>query len=124
MEVTTNQSEKKMNRSAGPNQECIDNCRNCHQVCLDMAMNHCLKTGGKHTEPEHFKLMITCAEICLACANVQTIESKFSMDLCGVCADVCDACAQSCEELDQMEECVQACRKCAESCRSMSSVAQ
>ena len=26
-------------------------------------MNHCLKTGGKHVEPDHFRLMLNCAEM-------------------------------------------------------------
>ena len=33
-------------------QACIEACIHCHQVCLQTAMNHCLKTGGKHVEAE------------------------------------------------------------------------
>ncbi|WP_280720928.1 four-helix bundle copper-binding protein [Janthinobacterium sp. CG_23.4] len=100
-------------------QSCIDACAQCHQICLKMAMTHCLKMGGKHVEPDHFRLMVNCAEICQTSANFQLSGSAFSARLCAVCADICQACADSCRELDGMEECVQACDACASSCRSM-----
>lgn len=100
-------------------QACIDACSHCHQICLQTAMNHCLESGGKHLEPEHFRLMINCAEICQTSLNFMLSGSGLSDHVCGVCARICDACAESCEKLDGMEECARACRKCAESCRSM-----
>ena len=102
-------------------QACIDACSHCHQICLQTAMNHCLESGGKHLEPEHFRLMINCAEICQTSLNFMLSGSRLSNHVCGVCARICDACAESCEKLDGMEECARACRKCAESCRSMAS---
>jgi len=102
-------------------QACIEACSHCHQVCLQTAMNHCLKTGGKHVEAEHFRLMISCAEICQTSANFQLSSSSFHRRVCEVCAEVCEACALSCEKLDGMDECVKACRDCAESCRKMAS---
>ena len=100
-------------------QACIEACSHCHQVCLQTAMNHCLKTGGKHVEAEHFRLMISCAEICQTSANFLLINSTFHRRVCEVCAEVCEACALSCEKLGGMDECVKACRDCAESCRKM-----
>ena len=100
-------------------QQCIDECLNCHRVCLQMAMNHCLELGGKHTEPNNFRTMIACAEICQTSANFMLIGTELHNLTCGVCAQVCEECARSCEGLDGMEECVQACRRCAESCRTM-----
>lgn len=102
-------------------QACIDACSHCHQICLQTAMNHCLESGGKHVEAEHFRLMINCAEICQTSLNFMLSGSRLSNHVCGVCAKVCDACAESCEKLDGMEACARACRKCAESCRSMAS---
>ena len=107
------------NMAASDMQSCIDACAQCHQVCTKMAMIHCLKMGGKHVEPDHFRLMVNCAEICQTSANLQLSGSAFSARLCAVCADICQACADSCRELDGMEECVQACDACASSCRSM-----
>ena len=100
-------------------QRCIDECLNCHRVCLQTAMNHCLEQGGKHTEPNHFQLMIACAEICRTSASFMLIGTDLHKVTCGACAQVCDACAESCEGMDGMEECARTCRSCAESCRRM-----
>jgi len=101
-------------------QQCIDECLNCHRVCLHEAMNHCLEVGGKHLEPTHFRLMINCAEMCQTSANFMLSGSPYHKLTCGVCAQVCEACAQSCEQIGNMDECVQVCRSCAESCQEMS----
>lgn len=108
--------------NSGSMQSCIDHCTSCHQVCLQMAMTHCLESGGRHVEPAHFRQMINCAEVCQASANLQLSGSVFSAQMCEVCADVCLACADSCRPLDGMEDCVRACEACAASCRSMASV--
>jgi hypothetical protein len=99
--------------------ECIRECQTCHSVCLQMAMNHCLEMGGRHTEPAHFRLMINCAQICQTSADFMLSGSEMHAEVCGVCAEVCQACADSCRQLDGMEMCVQACERCAESCRMM-----
>lgn len=100
-------------------QPCIDACTHCHQTCLQMAMTHCLQLGGQHVEPEHFALMLQCAELCQTCANFQLSGSAHAMALCAVCAEMCEACADSCEAIGDMDACVSACRACAESCASM-----
>ncbi len=104
-------------------QQCIQNCLDCHKTCLQMAMNHCLETGGQHTEPPHFRLMMCCAEICRTSAHFMLSGSELHTLTCGVCAEVCGRCADDCERIGDMGECVQACRKCAESCRAMSGAA-
>jgi len=101
------------------NSTCIDNCTNCHEVCLKTAMNHCLLVGGKHIEPEHFKLMLDCAKICATSADFQLSRSAFSAHVCSLCAEICEACADSCEKVGDMDECVAVCRKCAKSCAEM-----
>jgi len=103
-------------------QACIEACSRCHQVCLQIAMNHCLKTGGKHIEAEHFRLMISCAEICQTSANFQLGSSHFQHRLCEICAEVCEACATDCEKIGGMDECVEACRDCADSCLKMANI--
>ena len=100
-------------------QQCIENCSKCHATCLQMAMNHCLEVGGKHTEPDHFKLMMACAEICQASANFMLIGTPHHKHVCAECAEICEECAKSCEAVGDMDDCVAACRKCAESCRAM-----
>ncbi len=101
-------------------QQCVDECTSCAQVCLDTAMSTCLETGGKHTEPKHFRLMIACAEVCRSCAAVMLTGVEQHRSVCAACAEICEACAKSCEQIGGMQECVDACRRCAKSCRAMS----
>lgn len=100
-------------------QACIDACRHCQQTCLQMAMSRCLETGGQHVEPEHFRLMINCAEICQTAANFMLSHSPLHAVICNACAQICTACADSCEHLGDMDDCVQACRQCAKQCEQM-----
>jgi hypothetical protein len=100
-------------------QSCIKACEDCHRICLSMAMRYCLEMGGEHVAPEHFRLMLSCAEICQTSANSMLSASSMHRSICRACADVCDACAESCEQLDGMEECATICRSCAKSCRAM-----
>ncbi len=114
--------EKFMNHPAHTDhniQACIEACSHCHQVCLQIAMNNCLNMGGKHVESDHFRLMMSCAEICQTSANFQLIHSHFHLRLCELCAEICEACAKDCEKIDDMDGCVAACKACAESCRQM-----
>lgn len=101
-------------------QNCIRECLQCYEVCRREAMNHCLETGGKHTEPTHFRLMISCAEICRTSADFMLVNSPVHARICAACAEVCAACAANCEQVGDMDECVHACRRCEESCRRMS----
>lgn len=98
---------------------CIDNCLSCYCTCLSAAMNHCLKAGGKHVEPAHFKLMMACVEICRTSAHFMLIGTPHHKHICGECAEICEECAKDCERVGDMEECVEACRRCAETCREM-----
>jgi hypothetical protein len=104
--------------------DCIDACKQCHDVCLEMAMTHCLSLGGKHVEGGHLRLMINCAEICQTSANFMLSNSSMHAAVCAVCAEVCDACARNCEQIGDMDACVQACRRCATSCEQMGRMQQ
>jgi hypothetical protein len=99
-------------------ESCIQYCLDCHRQCQQDAMTHCLQMGGKHTEPEHFRLMMDCAEICRSAAVLMMNRSPFHNALCGLCSEICDECAQSCRTVD-MEECARICERCADSCRRM-----
>lgn len=98
---------------------CIEDCSQCHQVCLQTAMNYCLTTGGKHVEPEHYRLVMNCAAICQLASDFQLSGSAYCKELCELCATICEACAKSCEALGEMKECVAACIKCAKSCKDL-----
>jgi hypothetical protein len=100
--------------------ECIDNCTNCHNICLETIV-HCLQMGGKHAETAHVRLLMDCAEICATSANFMLRGSDLHSRTCAVCAEVCKRCADDCEQLadgdEQMLRCAEMCRRCAESCR-------
>lgn len=101
--------------------DCIQECQSCHAVCLE-TISHCLRMGGKHSEPDHIRLMQDCAEICQTSANFMLRGSHLHAMTCGVCAEVCEQCAQDCERVgddEMMRRCAEACRRCAESCRRM-----
>ena len=109
-------------------EQCIQNCTNCHRVCLE-TLNHCLSMGGAHVAPGHIKLMQDCVQICQASADFMIRGSQFHARTCGVCAEICEACADDCERLakqdndSHMQECADMCRKCAATCREMSKMA-
>ena len=100
-------------------QPCIEACTRCHHICLQTAMAHCLQLGGQHVAPNHFTLMLNCAEVCQTAANLQLGASPFVARVCALCAEVCEACASSCEAIGDMDECAAACRQCADSCTTM-----
>jgi hypothetical protein len=88
-------------------------------MCFETAMTQCLKMGGEHVEPEHFRLMLNCAALCRVAAEFVMTQSEFHERLCDLCASVCEACATSCREIGGMDLCARACEACAESCASM-----
>lgn len=100
-------------------EDCIRECLDCHRACLEHASTTCLEQGGEHVAPEHFRLMMSCAEICRTAADLMMVRSAHHAIVCAACAEICEACAKSCDKLG-MKECAEACRRCAASCREMS----
>lgn len=47
--------------------ECIDNCIQCHSICLE-TINYCLTKDGEHAAPKHIALLASCADICATSA--------------------------------------------------------
>ena len=106
-------------------QQCIQECLNCHSVCLAM-VSHCLQMGGEHASAAHIGLLLDCAEICQTSANFMLRGSALHTRTCGVCAEVCMRCAEECERMGddaQMRACAEQCRRCADSCRRMAAMA-
>jgi hypothetical protein len=75
--------------------------------------------GGRHVEPQHFRLMLSCAEVCRTTAALMLTHSPQHHLQCGVCAQYCALCAESCREVGDMDDCVAACEACADSCERM-----
>lgn len=97
-----------MHKMSQEMRSCIEACQRCYEACLGTAMTHCLEMGGKHVEPQHFRLMMACAEICQTSAHFMLLNSPEHKQVCGLCADICEQCAKDCERLGDMEECVTA----------------
>jgi hypothetical protein len=103
-------------------EQCIDNCQQCHEICLRTALTYCLPRGGQHAEASHIRLMLDCAGICETSANFMIRGSDLHHLTCGACAEVCDRCAEDCERMgddETMRRCAEACRRCAQSCHQM-----
>jgi hypothetical protein len=103
-------------------QQCIQNCLDCHSICLN-TVTYCLQKGGQHAEANHIRLLMDCAQSCQTSADFMLRSSNFHTQFCGACAQVCEQCAQDCDRMGddaQMKACADMCRRCAESCRQMS----
>jgi len=114
-------TEKARQRTDEDLQQCIQECLNCHSICL-ATVPYCLQKGGDHAEAAHIRLLLDCAEICQTSANFMLRGSDLHARTCGVCAEICERCAEACEQLGEdppMQNCAAACRRCAESCRRM-----
>ncbi len=103
--------------------ECIDTCSACAVACSHCAVS-CLNEEDVGHLTKCIQLDMECAAICRAAAELMSLGSNHSAQLCGICAELCDACASECEKHAQMgmehcRECAEACRKCAQACREM-----
>lgn len=104
-------------------QNCITACNDCAVECT-----HCATACLNEQQVDHLKrciqLDLECAAFCRSAAEVMSLGSEYSMQLCKLCADVCDACAEECEKhaqkgMEHCRACAEACRRCAEACRQM-----
>lgn len=109
-----------MKADSNERERCIDSCLGCYRMCVQTAMGQCLEAGGGHIAPDHFRLMLGCAEMCRAAAHAMVVGVENHRVFCGACALMCDDCAASCEQLDGMAECARTCRACADVCDSLS----
>jgi hypothetical protein len=100
-------------------ESCIDDCLNCHVICLSQATGRSLIKGGRYAEADHVTLMLDCAEICQTAANFLARGSERYRQVCLQCAEICRACAASCQDVGGMQECVEACWRCASTCEEV-----
>ena len=103
-------------------QQCIQNCTECHNICVE-TLAYCTGMGGKHTQAAHLKSLMDCIDTCATSANLMLRNSELHPQMCGVCADACERCATSCEQFGddaQMKACAEVCHRCAKSCQQMS----
>lgn len=102
-------------------QECIEECLNCHAVCT-MTLQHCIASGGIHTEVNLIGLVLDCAEICQTSANYMLRGSPYHVITCAACAELCRACEDACRAVpddEQLAHCADVCAGCADVCDRM-----
>jgi hypothetical protein len=110
-----------MQQMSAEMQRYIQECLNCHAVCVETAA-YCLQMGGQHAEASHIRGLNDCDQICVTSADFMLRMSPLHPQTCGVCAQACEQCARSCEQFvndAMMQRCAEACRSCAQSCREM-----
>ncbi len=110
-----------INRMTNEMQQCIQNCLDCHAICLSTT-TYCLEQRGKHIEGSHTRALLDAADISKTAADFMIRGSSFHPVVCGVCAEVCDRCAAECAKLStdaHLRAAQQACQRCADSCRAM-----
>lgn len=96
--------------------------QNCIKACIECATecNHCAVSCLEEKEVQYLtkciRLDLECAVICRTAADLMSLGSKFSKEICRICASVCDACAEICEQHANMG--MEHCRECAEACRA------
>lgn len=104
---------------SGEMRECIQNCLECHSICL-ATVPHCLQMGGEHASQAHITTLLQCAEICQTSANFMLLNAPLHPRVCGVCAEACERCAEECERMANGDQQMLA---CADSCRRMANMA-
>ncbi len=107
-------------------QRCIENCSECHQLCL-ATVYHCLEMGGEHGQASHITLLLDCAESCQMSINFMLRNSELYGLTCSLCSEACMRCAVDCERLAngdrQLLDCAEISRCCAATCDRMALMA-
>ena len=98
-------------------QQCIQDCLDCHAVCMQTA-EACRQAGGEHAHDEHVYMLLDCADMCLTAAHFMQHNSPLYGYTCQACMQVCNHCAGECERMGD-NDCANACRTCAQSCEQL-----
>lgn len=95
----------------------IETCIACATACNHCAVA-CLEEEDVQQLTKCIRLDLECAIICRTTAELLSVASVYSQQICKICADICNACADECEKhaakgLEHCKECAEACRLCA-----------
>jgi len=103
-------------------EQCIENCTNCHRVCLETAARHFAGEKTPKLEERIVRLLLDCADICRTSADFMIRGSELHPHTCLACAAICTRCADECDQMGEdpyMAACAEICRRCAASCTEM-----
>ena len=98
-------------------QQCIQDCLNCHAVCVRTA-DACRQAGGDHAKDEHIYVLLDCADMCLTAAHFMQHNSPLYGYACQAAMQVANHCAGECEQMGD-DDCANACRNAASSCEQL-----
>ena len=70
---------------------CVEACRRCADACESCA-NNLSREPSSNERKVAISTATDCAQFCRTTAGFLERESRFAMNLCGLCAEVCDAC--------------------------------
>ena len=102
-------------------EQCIEDCMDCHSICMETTM-YCLTKGGRYADPKLMTMLRDCSEMCQTTANCMLRGSPMCSRMCSMCAEICMECASMCEQFKgdkMMMSCAEVCRSCAKSCEMM-----
>jgi hypothetical protein len=106
-------------------QHCLEACAACAQICDRCADDMIGMEAGRHKELQDLciRLCVDCADLCALSSRWMSRLSPSTELLCRACAEICDRCASICEQHSPHHplcgSCAVECRRCAAACRDM-----
>ena len=99
---------------------CIDKSLQCAAMC-NYCASACLKEDNVEMMTTCIQLDMECALICSSAAQLMSLGSQRSKEICKVCAEMCKDCGEECSKHknDHCRECARICLECADECRKM-----
>jgi hypothetical protein len=66
-------------------------------------------------------MCMECASMCYCAAQLMSLGSKKSKELCRLCAQICEACSKECakHQSEHCQECAEICMICADECSKL-----
>ena len=103
-------------------EQAIENCTNCHRICLETAARHFAGESAPKLDERLVRLLLDCADICRTSADFMIRGSDQHRHTCRACAAICAQCADECDRQGEdpyLAACAEICRRCAASCAEM-----
>jgi hypothetical protein len=98
-------------------QQCIQDCLNCQQVCLQSA-DAGQQAGSDSAKMDHLQMLRDCAELCLTTAHFLQHGSPLAGYLCQAAEQVTTICSNECDQTGD-SDCANACRNVSWSCNQL-----
>src|SRR5215831_14029647 len=100
--------------------QCIEDCMNCYNVCIQTA-RACQQAGGDHAEQGHIWMLLDCAEICQAAAHFMEHENPLYGYVTSAAAQITAHCGEECAQMGD-NDCADACENASWSLQQISKI--